>query len=266
MKIKDFILDGINNGIVATNDQGEILSFGKWQYKQELFKSVSLLKAKIEKEKIVNYTIGVVINYKQKDQEVIPEYKLLKPNPDYYEYMDFINDQVYDIYLDVPKEKILAAGYFTFTDSPTEKIMDVEEGIKISKMCYGELLKAVALEQRRGSISKSEIDHINSSVFLLKRRVYESTVSLRLMRRFELVKINEYRKSIQIRSFPYNNNMDKYKTVYFVYTIDSNEIIPNNVSYGIMYNSLKNIKENLVESCSDLNPDYTIISTKQIDI
>ena len=268
MKELEFYLDGETNGIVALNENEEIISFGKGIVKQSLFKYIDLLKAAIEREKITKYDIAFILNYKKKDQVIIPASKCLKPSPDYYEYFDLENDTVTIICIDnVSAEKIICCGYFTFTDTPNDRITDSEEGKKLSNYCHKAVLECLALEQRKGNISKSEVDHFHSSeVFLTKRRIYGSNISLRVMRGFELVKINQFRKNLEFKVFPFDNNIDKYKNIYFVFTKNNDENLPDKVIYAIMYQMLDKITKDLKDLYPDLLPQNRIINTRQIQV
>lgn len=266
MKELDFLLDGKENGLVILNkEDGNIMTIGR--YHQTLFKSIELMKATIEREKVTSYDVAVVLNYKSKNQIIIPSEKLLKPSIDYYEYIDLNNDQFYTICLDVPKETIICSGYFTFTENPNERITNYEEGKIISEKCYNALLESIALEQKKGNVAKSEVDHMHSvATFLTKRRIYNSTLSLRIMRGFELVRINKYRKDIEFKVFPFDNNVDKYKNIYFVFSKNNDENISDKIYFGSMYKILNNIKETLQTQYPDLLANYKITNTRHIEL
>lgn len=263
MKELDFLLDGKENGLVAINEDGNIMSIG--YYHQKLFKSIELMKALIEREGITSYDVAVVLDYKKETQKIIPSEKLLKPSPDYYEYLDLGNDEVYTICLDIPKETLIYSGYFTFTENPNERITDYDEGKAISEKCYNALLECLALEQRRGHISKSEVDHMHSvATFLTKRRIYNSTLSLRIMRGFELVRVNKFRKELEFKVFPFDNNVDKYKNIYFAFSKNTEERLNNKAYNESTKCILNNIKEELNKQYPDLLADYKIINNREI--
>ena len=266
MKELDYLLDAKENGLVALNpEDGTIMSIGR--YHQTLFKSIELMKALLERERITSYDVAVLLNYKKKDQMIIPSEKLLKPSPDYYEYLDLEKGEIHTICLDVQKETLICSGYFTFTRNPNERITDYEEGKAISEQCYNALLECIALEHRRGNISKSEVDLMHSvATFLTKRRIYDSTLNLRIMRGFELVRINKFRKELDFKVFPFDNNVDKYKNIYFAFSKNTDENLSDRMYSGILLGVLKNIKENLQTQYPDLLADYKIINNRQIDL
>ena len=269
MKELDFLLDGKENGLVAINEDGNIMSIGDYHYRsgEKLFKNIELMKALIEREGITSYDVAVVLDYKKETQKIIPSEKLLKPSPDYYEYLDLGNDEIYTICLDIPKETLIYSGYFTFTENPNERITDYDEGKAISEKCYNALLECLALEQRRGHISKSEVDHMHSvATFLTKRRIYNSTLSLRIMRGFELVRVNRFRKELEFKVFPFDNNVDKYKNIYFAFSKNNDENISDKIYFGSMYKILNNIKETLQTQYPDLLANYKITNTRHIEL
>ena len=265
MKELEFYLDGKENGLVVLNKDGDILSLGR--YHQVLFKNIDLLKATTEREKVFDYDVAIILNYKKKDQRIIPNGKLLKPCPDYYEYIDLENDESIIISTDNPKELLIRSGYFTFTENPNERITDYDEGKQISEECYRALVNCIALEQRKGNISKSDVDHIHSvATFITKRRIYETTLNLRIMRGFELVRINKFRKELEFKVFPFDNNVDKYKNIYFAFSKDYDENISEKISYNKINNILNNLKKDLNIYYPYLLADYKIINVRQIEL
>ena len=63
MKELEFYLDGKENGLVVLNKDGDILSLGR--YHQVLFKNIDLLKATTEREKVFDYDVAIILNYKK---------------------------------------------------------------------------------------------------------------------------------------------------------------------------------------------------------
>ena len=145
--------------------------------------------------------------------------------------------------------------------------MDYEEGKAISEKCYNALLDCLALEQKEGKISKSEVDQLHSTTtFLTKRRVYNSTLTLRIMRGFELVRVNKFRKELEFKVFPFDNNVDKYKNVYFAFSKNNDEKLNDKVYFGTLYSTLNSIKSKLQTQYPDLLADFKVINNRQIEL
>ena len=269
MKELEYYLDGEQNGFVALNENGKIISFKFANIRQELFKSIELLLGAIERKiESIKYNIAVALGYKTNNQKIISLSDLLKPIPDLYEYFDFKNDEVIMICVEPTNEKMIGSGYITFTDSPNERITDVSEGIEISKKCYKALLNVLAKEQRKGNMCKIETDYKHGAAvpYLTKRRIHRSTLNIRVMRGFELVKVNQFRKEFDLKAFPFDKNVDKYKNIYFVFSRDREEHMSDKVYRNIMRETLDNIKESLKIQYPDLLADYNIISEYNINV
>ena len=144
MKELEFYLDGKINGIVALNEKGKIMTFSGYgidgKYEQNIFKNFDHLYAMIEHNIQKYHDIAIVLGYKTKEQRVLPLSKLLKFGPDIYKYLDLEKDELSLICIEPVKERMISCGYFTFTDSPNEKIMDNKKGKQISNQCYKAVL------------------------------------------------------------------------------------------------------------------------------
>ena len=86
------------------------------------------------------------------------------------------------------------------------------------------------------------------------------------MRGFELVRINKFRKELEFKVFPFDNNVDKYKNIYFAFSKDYDENISEKISYNKINNILNNLKKDLNIYYPYLLADYKIINVRQIEL
>ena len=213
-----FTLDSTTSGIVAINPEtDEIIEFGK-QKERKMYTNIHLLETELFRNGIKDYKIGFLL-----DGNLIPYSKVQQIS--YNAYQTFIDGNVIDI---VPtfKEKVYKTGYFSFTDDPNTKL-DYKEGKEINKQLYGIVKSAATHLLKIGIFKTSCIDSVLCSIAPnigpMKYEVYDNTTTLRIMRGFELVKINEYRKSLGQKVLPFMSDKDKYKNIYFCFSRDENE-------------------------------------------
>ena len=264
MKEKEFYLDGEENGFLGLDQDNNIISISNKYMNQILYKNLDLLKASFERNRITNYRIYVVLNLNHDDQMMISLNHLLQPSPDYYEYIDIENNEYYTICLENPKEVLTCYGYFTFTDNPDERIQDYNTGVEQNNIFYNALMDAISTETRKGSIMNTSIDQTHvMATYIEKRRIYGSSLNLRIMKGYELVRINKFRREFEFKVFPFKN-VDKYKNIYFAFSKYNNEKLPDKIFYDKSYEILNNVRDYLKDKYPELNPNYFVISTRPV--
>ena len=179
-----------------------------------IFRNKNLLDAELYRSKITNYDLGFIL-----DGNFVPYSKVQQI--DYDLYQTFIDGEVIDI-IPTYRDRVFKAGYFSFTEDPNVRITDYVEGREINKKLYAATRSSAAHLLKNGTFRSSCIDESlskisfnNINISPMKYRVYENTTTLRLMRGFELVKVNEFRKYIEEKALPFLADKDKYKNIYF---------------------------------------------------
>jgi hypothetical protein len=100
----------------------------------------------------------------------------------------------------------------------------------------------------------------STNITPMKYEVYDNTTTMRIMRGFELVKINEFRKSLGERVLPFMNNKDKYKNIYFCFSRDENEFKYDKKYHETAEKVLENMINYIELNHSDLNPHINMVN------
>lgn len=254
MKEKEINLDGATSGIVALNENGEIIKFGNYN-ELSLFKNIHLLESVMERDHKSFHHLGICIN-----KDIIPMNKILKDS-DYYEYFDNENDMVSYIYPE-NKEKIIMCGYLNFGDTPCERTTNKEEGKAFSKYITEILSKNLCYQQRNGILKSG--DHIHGHLFnihgqIATKLVYGNTLILRFMKPYDLLQINNMRNNCELRVLPFKKEFDNYKNLYFCISRDVNEFPGEKIYYDTAYSTLDSICDYFSTVYPELNVKYDII-------
>lgn len=252
MKTKYYDLDGVNSGFVALNPEGEVVHFKSGK----CFKNKSILDAVIETNGMTNYcTYGMMLNGK-----LVPISKILfLPEINlYHEY--FEDSNTLSIIGPERKDKLLIVGYFSFGEDPTERIMDVKEGIKYNNKCYDILQDSISHLVRIGELRPRVRDYNDYNT----NRIPGSTIRFRIMRPCDLVKVNEYRKNIGFKCLPFNKNLDRFKSMYYIFSIDENDpyIDISKRNYPMINITLENLEKYIKEKYP--NDKVTVTKTEII--
>lgn len=246
---KNFYLDGITSGIVIINSEtGEIVS-------SKMYTNMQLLEADMYRKGVKNYKLGFLLKGK-----VIPYYKIQDVN-NHYHYQTFIDNDIVDIFPTI-KEKVYKAGYFSFTDDPDSKL-DYKTGKEINKDLYAIVKTAASYLLKSGEFKTSGIDgvlcNIAPNIGPMKYQVYDNTTTLRIMRGFELVKINESRKNAGQKVLPFLGDKDKYKNIYFCFSKDENEFPGDKKYHETADNIIKMMFDYIDWYHEDLNPQINMV-------
>lgn len=221
MEEKIFILDTNNSGFVAVKPgTTEIINFNRGYY---LFRNKILLESCIERENVKDYEIYFYLDNEDEKIGLVP-YDSCQKVGEYYQY--FHNDSIVSI-VPTTREKVFKCGYISFGEDPTERITDYMEGKNINKDLYLKVKEACAYLLRSGkfkySIKDDDMLPSDNSISPFKYGVYNYALNIRIMRGFELVKINEFRKRCMENALPFKGELDKYKNIYFCFCKDENE-------------------------------------------
>lgn len=249
-----YVLDNTTSGIVALKPgTDEVIKLGKYK-NQVMFRNKHLLETALYRSNIKDYEIGFML-----DGNIIPYSKVQQISYDLYQ--TFIDNQIVEI---VPtfREKLFMAGYFSFTDD-TETRMNYEDGRKLNKVLYYAVKSAAAHLFKEGYFKTSSIDNSlcnNYVVEPIKYQVYNNTTTLRIMRGFELVKINEFRKSLEEKVLPFIGDKDKYKNIYFCFSMDENEFINIKKYHETADEVVRLMMEYLEKNHSDLVPHINMVN------
>ena len=259
MEQKMYFLEG-DCGIVAINPEtNQVIEMGNYK-ELTSFKNMELLKASLEREKIKNYKIGFIISDDKLDEPMFIDYsEVIKKK--YYSgcYYQAISDNNIIEIVPIVREKMFKCGYISFTDNPQERIVSYQEGKELNNRLYNMVKEAASYLLRCGVIKSCEkdesicpIDSENLSPF--KYSLYGTTTTFRIMRGFELIKINENRKACGNKVLPFKANFDKYKNIYFCFCRDENEFKGDKVYHNIAEDIEKKIMDYLVKNYPDMNP------------
>ena len=258
MKSDIQVLDCNPNGIVATEPgTTNPIKFGK---AKELcyFRNKELLDAALYRENIKEYDCYFYIE----NFGFVNYDKFRKVSYDLYQ--GIVGDTILEI-VPTTREKMYLCGYFSFTDSPKEKILDYKEGKELNNVVFETVKESMAYLFRSGtfkSVSRDFSMYVGlNNITPLKYTVPGSTMNLRLMRGFELVKINEYRKKIGDKVLPFIGDNDKYKNIYFCFSRDENEFKGDKMYYDNANIIIGEAKSFLETNYSDLEPKIEMISS-----
>lgn len=233
--------------------------------KRHRYRNEELLRSDLYRLNIKDYDIGVDL-----DGFIYPLSSFQEVQKGMYQ--AFLDDFIITV-IPINHEKVVKCGYISFTDTPAEKISNFEEGANINKTVYRALKNCTCMMLRSGIFKDSERDESmtfmrsDTHIAPLKYTEFESTLSLRIMRGFELVKINEIRKSCNEFVFPFNIDLDKYKNIYFCFSCDRHEHDIQTNYYSMKSNKILNqileyMEENYPElkaSINYMNIRYQII-------
>lgn len=214
-----YILDGATSGIVAVKPGSDkIINLDNNCNDTSMFRNKNLLETSLHRSKINKYDLGFIL-----DDNFIPYSKVQQISYDVFQAI--IDDNIVDI-IPTFREKILKAGYFSFTEDPNSRL-DYKEGRELNKTLYNIVKTSAAYLLKNGTFKNSCVDasftNVVSGISPMKYEIYDNTTTMRIMRGFELVKVNEYRKYLGERVLPFMNDKDKYKNIYFCFTRDINE-------------------------------------------
>ena len=250
-----YTLDNTTSGIVAVKPgTDEIIKLDNNCNDKSMFRNKNLLEAALRRSNINNYDLGFIL-----DGNFIPYSKVQQINYDLFQV--FIDDKIVDI-IPTFRDKVFKAGYFSFTDDPNGRL-DYKEGRELNKALHNIVKTSAAYLLKNGTFKNSCVDasltNITSGISPMKYEVYNNTTTMRIMRGFELVKVNESRKYFGEKVLPFMSDKDKYKNIYFCFTRDINEfkndkeyqetaddIIVNMLSYIQTYYAEFNPKINMI--------------------
>lgn len=223
------------------------------------YRNEGLLRLDTTRMGINDYEIGVDIN-----GEIYPLSIFQEIQPGIYQ--AFIDDTIVSI-IPTVHERVMKCGYFSFTDTPFERITDYKEGSEINKRVYIALREANSYLFKCGYYKSCCRDsslvymNINTNIAPLKYTTMDN-VSLRIMRGFELIKINELRKSCNEYVFPFNGKIDKYKSIYYCFTKDKHDHTSDKEQYETIESFEILIMEYLKENYPELNPKIINVPVK----
>lgn len=187
-----------------TNKQGDIL----------IFRNISQAKMYVENAK--GYT-----NHFDYDFNIIINDSII----DYSEF-DFVNGAyqlygknentngnfIYNVY-PVEKFAVTRLGYIVFNDN-ARIIGDNEAGKKICKQNFDDLKEAVNTVVKYPN-KKNALQSVKRTYDTLNIKVKRTSGSINVLYNSQIMNINQNRKNLQLRSFQFNKEMDKYNTLYF---------------------------------------------------
>jgi len=257
MKTDIQVLDCNPNGILAVEPgTTNPIKLGK---RKELcyFRNKELLDAALEREKIKEFDYS----FYTENFGFISYNKFRKVAYDLYQ--GIVDDTILEI-VPTTREKMYLCGYFSFTDSPKEKILDYKEGKELNTVVFEAVKDATAYIFRSGLFKSVNRDFSmyqgESNITPIKYTVYGSTMNLRLMRGFELVRINEYRKKVGDKVLPFLGENDKYKNIYFCFSRDENEFKGDKMYYDNANNIINIMKDFLIQNYPELNPKIEMVA------
>lgn len=197
-----------NSGIQAFNpDTKEVYKLDGKYY----FPNKNLLLSKLEKNHITKYDFQIINN-----GDIIPYSKVIEsPSNDLYE--GIIDGEKLYICPKM-KETMICCGYFHFVEDPYELITDKELGKAINIKSRKIINDAICYMVRSGKLHKKELNAYAKYYY----RIPGSTIGFRVMSCYDLVKENEYRKSLEERIFPFKK-VDRFSSIYFCFTKDNHE-------------------------------------------
>jgi hypothetical protein len=252
-----YVLDCKPSGIVAVKPgTQEIIHLGNYK-ELTVFRNKALLDAALERAGVKEYEYG----FKLEDIGFVPYSKAQQISYDYYQ--TFTEDTIIDIVPTV-REKMFMCGYFSFTDNPQERIEDWHEGSEVNIIFHTAVKEACAHLLKSGQFKASYrdysmYDHGDKPITPIKYDVFNYTLNLRIMRGFELVKINESRSSMKENVLPFICKNDKYKNIYFCFSRDENEF-KGDVMYRKKAEEILNkIEGYLLEKHPDLKPSVELV-------
>lgn len=250
-----YVLDNGTAGIVAVKPgTNELIKLGKYK-NQVMFRNKNLLEAELFRSNIKSYELAFIL-----DGNIVPFSKVQQISYDLYQ--TFIDENVVEI---VPtfRDKVFKAGYFSFTED-TETKMSYNEGRELNKVLYSAVKTAAAHLFKEGVFKSSSIDtslcNSASNIGPMKYEVYNNTTTLRIMRGFELVKINEFRKSLDDKVLPFIGNKDKYKNIYFCFSRDENEHVDMRKYHETANEIIKLMLDYIEKYHMDLNPHINMVN------
>lgn len=256
MKEEIYTLDGKQNGMIAMyKGTSNMIRIPKPCYRNKL-----LLESELHRFNFSNrdFDIGFLL-----DGKYIPITKFQEITPGIYQ--AFINETIVNV-IPIKREQIIKCGYFSFVGDPEEKITNHKEGIKINKKVYRALREATSYMVRTGEFSHSEQD--NSITYMadiniapLKYINSSDTCTFRLLRGFELVKINEIRKACGEYVIPFIGKLDKFKNIYFCFTKDKHEFANDYYDNHMQY-IIDTMMNYLETNYPELNPNIINLDIK----
>lgn len=257
MKADIQVLDCNPNGIVAVESgTTNPIKLGK---RKELcyFRNKELLDAALYREDIREFDYCFYIE----GFGFISYDKFRKVSYDLYQ--GIVGDTILEI-VPTTREKMYICGYFSFTDTPKEKILDYKEGKELNNVVFESVKDSMAYLFRAGmfkSVSRDFSMYVGeNNITPLKYTVPDTTMNLRLMRGFELVKINEYRKKIGDKVLPFIGENDKYKNIYFCFSRDENEFKGDKMYYDNANLIIDEARDFLEMNYPELEPKIEMIS------
>ena len=208
MKNDDYYLDGKENGIIAIDPStGNPIKGlgGKYVYENK-----HILLSYLEKTHVKNYELVFILK-----GQIIPYSKVME---NLESYQCFLDDTVVNIFPQV-ENKLVACGYFSFDDNPTELIQDFETGLNVNYNNYSMVLNAISHMIRSGKLLKRENDIYGKYCY----RIPGTTIALRVLKCNYLVKENEFRREAEVKVLPFDKNMDRFKNVYWYFSKDMDD-------------------------------------------
>ena len=250
-----YILDGKGSGIVAIKPgTDEIIKMGKFK-EYSSFCNKNLLETELYRSDVMDYELGFML-----DGKLIPYSKAQQIQYDLYQAV--VDGELVDI---VPtfKEKIYKCGYFSFTEDYITR-MNYKEGREINKKLYSAVKNTAAYLLRNGVFKSSGIDaslcSIAPNIGPMKYEIFTDTTTLRIMRGFELVKINENRKIMNKNVLPFNSDKDKYKNIYFCFSRDENEFKGDKKYHEVAEDIIGSMIEYLERNYEELIPVVNMVN------
>lgn len=216
MQEEIYTLDAKPNGMVAVHKgTNQIIDLPRPVYRNK-----QLLESELCRSNIKNYDIGFMLDGKY------------LPISDFQEimtgvYQSFVDDTIVNV-IPIHRDQLIRCGYFSFMGDPEEKVPSYKEGIEINKVIFRAMKEATCYMLRTGKfksgIRDTSITYMDDDkIAPFKYSGFDNTCAFRIMRGFELIKVNEIRKSCGEFVFPFIGKFDKFKNIYFCFSKDKHE-------------------------------------------
>lgn len=254
MKNNFINVDGKETGYVALNEQGQIINFKSGT----VFLNKNILNAVLERNNVTRFRYGLLVEGK-----LVPMSEIDETSEEFMTCRYITDDALNHVICNV-KDRVISVGYFSFGWDPTERVEDREEGKKISKKNSKMVQDAISYLVRKGELSPRVKDYNGHSA----NRLPGTTIRIRTIKCCELVKINEFRKSIGLKCLPFDKDLDRWKSIYFIFTIDVNDPYNDKELNNKMIDvTLTNIDKYIYNNHFLLSKnDDECLSTNKIDI
>ena len=206
-------LDGKENGICLVKEDSRLLRLGN----KNRFKNMDLFDEAIEHFgiNIEDYEFGIVVG-----NEFVPWSKLTEREGWYEAFGGPTDDIYFTIFKPHQTREVVKTGYFCFGEDYREFLYNFEKGTALSKMNFKALSNAFAKLFRAGEIKGVHYSSDGYTTYSF----FGTTYTINIMPNYRMIKFNEIRKELGIgRTIPFIKDIDKYKTVFWFITRDSED-------------------------------------------